>query len=184
MTSSSPTVESRRPPAGAALVILRPKLTWRILLPPLFVVVVLGLAGGPDGDAVAWWKGWAGGIFVAFCAVAAWRSCIELHPGMVYRRGFIRWDRPISAADIEEVTLGYEILGFPHRELTLNLYDKRNVAFSLRWWSRWWLIVRWLTSYCTRIEDGQHVWAVRTDAKTRDRLEPYALPILPGDQPI
>lgn len=182
--TSSPTVEGRRPPAGAALVVLRPKLAWRILLPPLLVSFLVVLAGGPDGDAVSWWKGSVGSVFLAFLAAAAWRSCIELHPGMIYRRSFIRWDRPIAAADIEELILEYDMLALPHRELKLNLYDKRGYAFSLRWWSRWWLLIRWLTTYCTRTEDGQHVWAVRTDAKTRDRLEPYARPILPGDQPI
>jgi hypothetical protein len=171
------------PPSRAALVVLRPKVAWRLLLPPLFVAAVVVLAGGRDGDAVTWWKGWASLVFLGLGALASWRSRIELHPGTIYRRSLIGWTRPISAPDIEEVTLEYEILGIPHRELTLNLYDKRGSTISLRWWSGWWQLIRWLTTYCTRLEDGQQVWAVRTDAKTRDRLEPYARPLVPEEQP-
>lgn len=136
-----------------------------------------------EGDEGPPFWGWLAVVMLAVAA-AAWRARIELHPGVIHRRGVLRWSRPLQAPDIEEVTLHDEagLKDYPHRVLRLDPYGKRRwLEVSFRWWSRWWLVIRWLTTYCTRVEDGERVWAVRTDGKTRDRLEPYARPLQAQD---
>jgi hypothetical protein len=167
---------SRKPPAGEALVVLLPKPAWRLLLPALlvfFAAVMAGLIDGGDGASL--W-GWVLIVMLALGSAAAWRSRIELHPGVIYRRGPVRWSHRILASEIEEVALhdDWMVNDYPHRVLTLTTYDRRELEISLRWWRRWWKVIGWLATYCTRTDDGEDVWAVRTDQKTRDRLEPYA----------
>jgi hypothetical protein len=96
------------------------------------------------------------------------------------------------------VTLYYENTGRlpdPHRVITFYAYDdrpgasgslqrrgwrfgRRTQRFSFHWWSNWPRLVSWLVTHCTRIEGGELVWAVKTDEKTRRRLEPLAQPHL------
>ena len=176
------------PPGSVPLAVLRPKVGWRLLLPALWGVsmaVMTGWIESEGDDGPSFW-GWVLVVVLAGGAVAAWRQRIELHPGVIHRHGILRWSRPLEAVDIEEVTLHYEagLRDLPHRVLRLDPYGKRPwLEVSFRWWNQWWLVIRWLTSYCTREEDGERVWAVRTDGKTRDRLEPYARPLSAQDVP-
>jgi hypothetical protein len=161
------------------MTVLRPKLVWRIGLPPLLVGFVAGVVSTGGDDAVVFWKGALSVVMLAGLLLAAFRSRIELHAGMLYRRGPFGWTEPIAARDIEEVEFHWEINGLPHREISLTTYSKRGWMLSLRWWAGWWRLIGWLGEHCTRVEHGQVVWAVRTDPVTRDRLEPYARPRRP-----
>jgi hypothetical protein len=126
------------PPTGTALTVLRPKLVWRLVLPPLLVASVAGVVSTYGDDAVTFWKGVAALPMVAVALLAAFRSRIELHPAVRYRRGPFGWSEPIAAADIEEVEFHWEMTGLPHRELRLTTSTKRGWWLSPRWWAGWW----------------------------------------------
>ncbi len=125
----------------------------------------------------------AGLVVVPACALAgALGQRVALVGPVLYRRGIVRWRKPLEAGDVQEVTLYRESTGrLPdyHLVLALNPYGPGPTArFSLRWWRGWPHLIGWLVAYCTRLEDGELVWAFKTDEKTRGRLQPIAQPHL------
>jgi hypothetical protein len=175
---------SRKPPGDVqADAVLRPRVLWRVLLPTLFIVVSAGLAvAAPDGNED---KDWAAFLLPALLLWGAAGSILQravVVGSTLYQRGTVRWSVPLPAVDLEEVTLHHESGRFLELHRTLRLHRRGGISslgFSFLWWANTQALVRWLVMHCTRLEGEELVWAVRTDEKTRTRLEPLAQPNLP-----
>jgi hypothetical protein len=148
-----------------------PRVGYSIVLALVSAGALWQLAVG-ESVPVTIWLGFPIGV-VLF--VKAWVDQVVITGPVLYRQATLRWSTPIRAEDIKEVTLYYDPgrIDFFRRELTIKTYDGRSQSFSVRWW-KWSPLVAWLVKYCTRTEDGNIVWAFKTDEKTRSRLEPYA----------
>lgn len=173
---------SRRPAQRQVDAVLRPHRGWAVanlIFLLIGVVVFATLAPGSGWDAV-----WLASFVLVPGSVltGALRERVVLVGPVLHRRGVLRWHRPLAAGDVQEVTLHRETTGrLPdyHLVLALNPYGPgQSERFSLRWWNDWSQLIGWLVRYCTRFEDGELVWAVKTDEKTRGRLQPIAQPHL------
>jgi hypothetical protein len=101
-------------------------------------------------------------------------------PTMYPRGTLCRWSA-LSAADVTRLTLHYEWGGrLPEVYRTLRIYGKDGTGadFSFLWWADTQSLVRWLVMQCTQVENDELVWAVKTDEKTRSRLQPLVQPFL------
>jgi hypothetical protein len=175
----------RKPPDGVRPdVVLQPRWPPRLGYSLAVVVMTTFAVWSAATDESAPLVVWSGLAVALVLFVKAWVDRVVIIGPVLYHQALFRWSSPLRASDLEKVTLYYEPgrIDWFQRELTLFTQDGRSRRFSVRWWD-WAELIAWLTRCCTRTEDDQIVWAVRTDEKTRSRLEPYAERHLPGPPP-
>ena len=132
----------------AASRVMRPKLSWRVLLPVLFVLGTLSV--------VAWggFFRWSGTAVLGALTVSAYRGYVRIEDGVLYRRGTLRWYPPFRLESLATVALHREWdfrLPFPHLVLSLKSMDGPFMELSLRWWSDSDELVRIIRPTCQRL---------------------------------
>jgi len=174
-TAASDEHRARRhalPAGGHAVVVMRPKLVWRVAA-VAFACALLVLA-------VAWsdWIVAATSILVTGTAIGSLRSFVCVEDWVIYRRTLLRWSEPMLLEKVTSVSLEPR-WGPPldrHVELWLHARDRTSMVFELRWWSNADALIRVVAlAVADAVPDQptQRQWSVELSSESQKRLSAF-----------
>jgi hypothetical protein len=159
---------------------MRPKPVWGWANAALAVVCTIGAVS--EGG----WQLPLGAAFALLTSASAFRSYIRVEDDVLFRRGIVRWQRPVDLQRLRSVTLirmwSRELA--PHLELWIHDQDGHAQGVSLRWWSNWRGLLALLMespSVGPANASGRQQWLTDLDPKTRRRLQELLEPTTAGD---
>jgi hypothetical protein len=161
------------PTNGHAAVVMRPKLTWR--------VVAVSFAGVLLVLAVAWsdWIVASLSIYATGMAIASLRSFARVEDWVVYRRTLFHWSEPMLLENVTSVSLEPR-WGPPldrHIELGLTARDGARMVFELRWWSNSEAFIRVVALAIRNTlpdQPTERQWSVDLSKESQKRLSAFS----------
>ena len=87
----------------------------------------------------AWtsWQIWLTMAWLTALAIGAQRSYIRVERGTIFRRGVVRWAKPLVLDNLTDISLQrrWGRGDNPHVELSLQSRDGTTFSFEPRWWT-------------------------------------------------
>jgi hypothetical protein len=167
-----PTRRPALPSGGHAVVVMRPKLVWRVIAPVSATLVVVIAVVSSD------WLLALIAIYPLGLAIASLRSYVRVEDWVIYRRMIFRWREPLLLEDLKAIA--FEPWWGPgldrHVELGLFTHGGTRMTIETRWWSNADALIRLIAFVaCDEVGDrrSERRWNVDLNDESQKRLAAF-----------